>query len=701
MVEGPWFAASCRVAAPVKLSLPQRGPRAVPLNDLHRPYLLAQKFAAFDPKWNSAKLGPAATVAQHLLQMLQRSKERPSPLCSALKPCPGARTEADGIFEPRPLLLRGIGCGLKRRVIAAQNLAEVFSDAEVNLRAFGFGMNLFVLIAIFAAPGDAASQAAKLAEVQPVNVDAAPVPESGRPDPLAPPEQVDRPAPLAPGASAAVAATPPLGQVDAVVALVRQRLEHAPVPGGLGGRGDLSAVTAYYSEIAQPLWTSKAGLTPKAQQVIDEIGHADDWGLRASDFEVPKTIDPSPSVEALAEAEMKLALAVVKYARHARGGRVDPPSVSRKFDQKPAIFDPRSVLAAIGLADAGDRYLQGLHPKHAQFAKLRLALLAARAAAAQHAELSAKPTASIQQLIVNMERWRWMPPDLGPFYVWDSIPDQITSVISDGKVAMSEKIVVGKLSSPTPIFSADMQFIIFHPSWGVPPGMKEYELAPKLRDTGGGWFSTKPLASEVLRAQGLQATRNGVPVDPDKIDWSSTDIRSFEFTQGPGATNVLGAVKFRFPNKHDVYMHDTPERNLFGGNVRAFSHGCMRVQNPMHLAEVLLAQDKSWSAEQVKGYARRGSEVALTTPIPVHVTYFTATVSDTGAVVTLPDIYDLDSRVASALEGRNIVVSSANSAARERIPVSEQPAHPAAKTHRKTAYTPPQPTTLFEALFGQ
>ena len=141
--------------------------------------------------------------------------------------------------------------------------------------------------------------------------------------------------------------------------------------------------------------------------------------------------------------------------------------------------------------------------------------------------------------------------------------------------------------------------------------MKVQELWPQLRNTGGGWFSSYPLASTVLAGHGLFVSRGGHPINPDSVDWSKVDIREFEFVQPPGPKNVLGMVKFRFPNKHDVYMHDTPERHLFGGSVRAFSHGCMRVQNPVRLAEVLLAHDKGWTASEVEGYVRRGGEIEL------------------------------------------------------------------------------------------
>jgi murein L,D-transpeptidase YcbB/YkuD len=556
---------------------------------------------------------------------------------------------------------------------------------------------------------------------------------------------------------------------------VRERLSSAPAGVSQADREDYAALAAFYADgSGQPVWTSRDGFTARATQAIGEIRKADDWGLKASAFDVP-ALEGSASEEALAGAEIKLGLAVLKYARHARGGRLDPPSVSRLFDQKPTIYDPKSLIQAIAASEAADAYLRDLHPKHPQFERLRQAMLAARgvkpdepapavkiptgpsikpgqeheqiallrqrlatpaaddskdtlydetlATAVKAVQVQAgmeptgvinaatrnalngveRPTSAgnVQRLIVNMERWRWMPENLGEFYVWDSVPEQMTSVYDKGRQVLLEKIVVGKSSSPTPIFSSDMQFVIFHPSWGVPPGIKAYELAPALRSAGGGWFFSSG-ASSVLKAYNLRVSRGGHPVDPDSINWSNVDIHSFDFQQPPGPTNVLGIVKFRFPNKHDVYMHDTPERNLFGGAIRAFSHGCMRVQNPIKLAEVLLAHDKGLSTDQVQEYVRRGGEIKLTTPIPVHVTYFTAVVDDAGKTHYRPDIYALDSRVASKLEGQNInLVTSAIDKldATEKSATEPQPARQAkARTKQKAAT--PQSYNPFASIFG-
>jgi murein L,D-transpeptidase YcbB/YkuD len=545
-----------------------------------------------------------------------------------------------------------------------------------------------VLAQTLAAKSDAATEA-----------DAAPVPESGAADPLTP-KSVDVPAPLAPGAPVpSVGAAPSAAaEPDPVMGLVRQRTAALGAQKAIH-RDDLVAVQGFYAEAAKPVWIDRAGLNPRGGLVLAEIALAEDWGLKAASFELP--LIGEATIEALAEAEVKLSLAVLKYARHARGGRLDPSSVSRKFDQRPVVFEPKSVLQAIAVTDAADAYLRGLHPKHAQFERLRQAMLAARAVKADGAA-PARGAPSVPQIVANMERWRWMPPELGKFHVWSSIPEQMTYVIDGGKPVLAEKIVVGKLSSPTPVFSADMQFVIFNPSWGVPPGMKSNELWPQLRATGGGgWFSSKPLASSVLQAHGLRVTRGGAPVNPDTVDWNAVDIRNFEFEQPPGPANVLGAVKFRFPNRHDVYMHDTPERHLFGGSVRAFSHGCMRVQNPMRLAEVLLAHDKGWPAERVR-QAQRGGEIRLTSPIPVHVTYFTVTVDDAGHVQTRPDLYGLEARVVAALDGRDAGAMSTSSipAAAEK-PARAKVVQKKQREREKTAQTPETPPwNPMSALFG-
>jgi murein L,D-transpeptidase YcbB/YkuD len=257
-----------------------------------------------------------------------------------------------------------------------------------------------------------------------------------------------------------------------------------------------------------------------------------------------------------------------------------------------------------------------------------------------------------------MERWRWLAPDLGTLYVWDNVPEFLTRVVKNGRVIHTDEIIVGQRTWPTPIFSADMKTIAFHPTWGVPDGIKAKELAPLLRKSSGGGlfgiFGGGYSAQAVLDAYDLRAYSNGRQVNANSVDWGNVDIRRYSFQQPPGPKNPLGTVKFMFPNAHDVYMHDTPERNLFAKSFRALSHGCMRVHEPRRLAEILLAEDKGWSASKVGSMYSGSNEVRLDKHIPVHVTYFTARVDEDGKLRTFGDFYGLDGPVGTALLGRKV-----------------------------------------------
>jgi murein L,D-transpeptidase YcbB/YkuD len=206
-----------------------------------------------------------------------------------------------------------------------------------------------------------------------------------------------------------------------------------------------------------------------------------------------------------------------------------------------------------------------------------------------------------------------------------------------------------------------MKTIVIHPSWVVPDGIKRKELLPRLRDSSQSGFvrlftGTKS-SRATLERHGLQVYYQGRQIDPDQVDWSSANIGAYDFRQPPGPANPLGSVKFMFPNKHDVYMHDTPatERDLFEKPFRGLSHGCMRVAEPRRLAAVLLAHDKGWSEQQVDSLWNGGTrEVALTARIPVHMTYFTAMVDRQGSLQTFGDLYGLDTRMGAILFGAKV-----------------------------------------------
>jgi murein L,D-transpeptidase YcbB/YkuD len=259
--------------------------------------------------------------------------------------------------------------------------------------------------------------------------------------------------------------------------------------------------------------------------------------------------------------------------------------------------------------------------------------------------------ARIRSVLINMERWRWLPHDLGSYYVNVNIPEFMLRVMSDGKPSFTTRVVVGKVDKQTPIFSRDMQTIVFGPFWNVPTSIKVEEIRPYLRQEAS-WFGGGGWNTAVFERHNLRIRYAGRELDPGAIDWSRVDIRTLELFQPPGPSNVLGRVKFVFPNKHDVYMHDTPQKFLFANTVRAESHGCMRVQNPDQLAAVLLKQDQNWSQARTMSAIENGydQQVGLRQKIPVYVTYFTLKINDDGSISTYGDLYGHDARMAAALK---------------------------------------------------
>jgi L,D-transpeptidase YcbB len=471
----------------------------------------------------------------------------------------------------------------------------------------------------------------------------------------------------------------PQPAADSTVASIRLKLAEFGLRKGVAA-DDLAALEAFYGQLAgPPIFVTVMGFTAKAQGAIFEIEKADDWGLSAAAFDLPPSGDLPATTEAQATAEIKLALAILKYARYARGGRIEPAEVSDLLDQAPPLRDPKTVLTEIAAAAAPDAYLRSLHPKHEQFERLRQALLKARGKG-EGVTKQAGSERDIQRLLINMERWRWMPEDLGTLYVWNNVPEYILRVVKNGAAIHSDKIVVGKLAYATPIFSANMHTIVFNPEWTVPETIVRENLLPNLR--GGGW--TGGGSTSILREHGLQVKYNGRTVDPGTVNWNSVNMASISFTQAPGPDNVLGKLKFLFPNKHVVYMHDTIKRELFKQAMRAEGHNCIRVADPGRLASVLLAEDKGWLSSKIDDLLDHGNNSAVTLdhPIPVHMTYFTAMVDDDGKVKSFADIYGLDSRIGKALLGKDVDLPPAPEADEDQ---AAEPAPSAAKSSKRNA----------------
>ncbi len=531
-------------------------------------------------------------------------------------------------------------------------------------------VSMFALAAVLGSPLPASAQA-----VAEIKADADLAPQS-TPDPLTPPKQELLPIP-APGALAITTSstTAPAAEPDAVVAEVRRLLGDPALTEPFDrstAKADRAAAASFYAEgSGRAVWTSIEGLTKHGEAAVQEMsGHAADFGLDGKAFAHLKGLKTSGTPSELAETELRISHAVLTYARHARGGRINPSSISAVIEREPQLFDPRTLLDGVAASDSIGTYLRQLHPKHAQFHKLQQVLVDLRSGNEKAAALGLKgmSTADAEsRILINMERWRWLPDDMGELHVWNNVPEQMTRVIHGGSTVLAERIVVGKPSQQTPEFSAPMRYVIFHPSWGVPDGIKTNEIGPMLRraaarNDGMGWLfgEADGAAARALKRHELRVMHNGREVNPDSVNWNTVDIRQFQFTQPPSARNVLGVVKFRFPNRYDVYMHDTSDRHLFSHAQRAYSHGCMRVQNPLRLAETILAYDKGWTSEKVASFVPRGqtADITLDKRINVHVTYFTATVGDDGKLRFFADIYGRDGRVASALAGKPVAMAS-------------------------------------------
>ena len=466
----------------------------------------------------------------------------------------------------------------------------------------------------------------------------------------------EAPKPTQPQVPAAVA-TPAPPSHTALAPELADRLKANNNKLGAAERADREALAKFYqTRLNEPVWIATGGLNPAGQAVVAEIGRADDWGLEASAFKLPKLTAGSSELSRTerADAEVAISLAVLEYARYARGGRTEPTSLSRNIDRQLPLIAPGVVIEAAAKAEKPDAYLRGLHPQHPQFELLRQKYLALRGSAGEDSKeggkrdkkkAAASDAAMAHRVLLNMEEWRWMPESLGDFYVWANVPEYLVRVVKDGKVIHTERIVVGKPDTQTPIFSDEMEQVIFHPFWGVPNSIKTADIQPSLARG----------STRVLERYNLRIQYGGRDIDPSSVDWTTADMRKFHVYQPPGGPNLLGVVKFRFPNKHDVYMHDTPQKNLFNASVRANSHGCMRVRNPERLAEVLLAHDQGWTAGRVAAAIKSGpqnNQIGLKQKIPVHVTYFTAAVDDDGKLEFFNDLYGHEKRITLGLEGK-------------------------------------------------
>jgi murein L,D-transpeptidase YcbB/YkuD len=250
-------------------------------------------------------------------------------------------------------------------------------------------------------------------------------------------------------------------------------------------------------------------------------------------------------------------------------------------------------------------------------------------------------SANASTILVNMERWRWEPRDFGARHIYVNIPEFLVRVSERGQIVHEERIVTGSPQHRTPVFSDEMEYVVFNPYWNVPESIMLKEILPSAR-RNPEFFARNRL--EVV----WQGKRT---VDPYQVDWEAVNPAKVSLRQPPGPSNALGQIKFLFPNKHSVYMHDTPTKHLFNQSSRAFSHGCMRVRNPVRFAEVLLGE-QGWSPGKVRQAidTTEDYQVTLDRKVPVHIMYFTLWMDRSGGMKSFNDVYDYDDKLKVAMK---------------------------------------------------
>ena len=357
--------------------------------------------------------------------------------------------------------------------------------------------------------------------------------------------------------------------------------------------------------------------------------------------------DATPSVNVFRSQAQRLQEAFRRHRALAEAGGWT--SVEHGPTIRPGAEDPRLVTLARRLVQSGDlpdsetaistsEYNESLQEGVRHFQARHGLEVDALVGRKTLRALNVPIEKRIDQLRVNLERMRRLSDIESRDFVLVNIAAFKAYVIRDGQVAWTTKVIVGERGDETPEFYSALSHIVFNPTWTVPYSIASEELLPKIK-ADPGFFA---------RGRYELFDGDGDRVDPSTIDWSAIGIGNFPFTivQQPGPANQLGQVKFMFPNEYSVCMHDTPAKSLFDKAARAFSHGCIRVDDPLGFAEVLLDRD-SWSREQIDAEIENGKTrtIELPEPLPLHVSYWTAEVNDLGQVYFYDDLYGRDAEV--------------------------------------------------------
>jgi murein L,D-transpeptidase YcbB/YkuD len=474
-------------------------------------------------------------------------------------------------------------------------------------------------------------------------------------------------------------------------------------PDGTAARANPGLPCFYERRDFVPAWIMDSGLRPGVDELLEALAEAANDGLRPEDYHLASLRQQAAQARSrpliqgnlgdLAELDLQLTDAFLRLGADLRYGRVNPELIYSDCDLDiPEVDLPAVLESALAAGDVREA-IADLAPPHEGYRALKKALAQYRETAARGAwpavpagptlkpgekservaalrarleasgdlqpqtpekdlfdapleaavkafqekhgldpdgavgpgtleALNATAADRVRQIEINLDRWRWLPRDLGERHVIVNIAGFSLDVVEAGTPLLSMRVVAGKPTNRTPMFSGTMTSIVLNPYWNVPPGILKNEVLPRLaRDPG------------YLKRQNMERVPGG-------------GVR-----QRPGPNNALGKVKFLFPNRFNVYLHDTPSRSLFSRAVRTFSHGCIRVEKPLDLAEYLLKDDPAWTREKlekVMGGDRKERWVPIPKPLPVHLVYWTAWVDAAGVTQFRKDVYGRDTPLYTA-----------------------------------------------------
>jgi len=392
----------------------------------------------------------------------------------------------------------------------------------------------------------------------------------------------------------------------------------------------------YASRKNLPAWMDGDKASPAFATLLEALKHSEDHGLDPARYGTDGFQQAAAAaaqtkgryeLATIPELDAHLTYGYLRYAADLLGWSGNPKAIYADWLVAPNKMDLADHLATAISSGHVRESLDELAPSHPQYKGLQTALQRERM----------NPTGHLDLIRMNMERWRWMPRELGDRYILVNVPAYQMQVMEGTKPALAMRVIVGDPKHPTPLFSDEMTTVVFSPNWNVPESIIRNEMLPRLaRDPG------------YLDRQDIQVVgTSGEAVDAQAVDWGDEGaVSGLHFRQEPGPKNALGLVKFVFPNQFDVYLHDTPTDSLFNKQRRALSHGCIRLENPVGLAQYVMRDKPEWTAERINRAMNAGHEqgVPLKDHLRVHIAYFTAWVNGDGSVTYTDDPYGLDAK---------------------------------------------------------